>query len=76
MKHFNRVLKYMAFAVPALAAGAANAAIAVPASVETTLGELQTAGLDLADTVWPYMLAILAAFILLRLGKRFISKIG
>lgn len=77
MKNFKRNLKYFAVSVPVmLATGAAHAAIEVPASFDTTMAELQTAGLDLADKVWPYMLAILAAFILLRLGKRFVNKIG
>jgi len=77
MKNFNRNLKYFAASVPVmLAAGSAHAAIAVPAAFDTTMAELQTAGLALADKVWPYMLAILGAFILLRLGKRFVNKIG
>lgn len=75
MKHFKTAIKFLS--VPAVfLAGSAHAALSVPASVDTTLAELQTAGLELADTVWPYMLAILGSFILLRLGKRFISKIG
>lgn len=75
MKHFKTAVKYLSVPV-ALFAGAANAAVAIPASVDTTLGELQTAGLALADKIWPYMLAILGAFILLRLGKKFVNKIG
>lgn len=75
MKHFKTVAKYLS--APAfMFAGAANAAIAVPASVDTTLGELQAAGIALGDKIWPYMLAILGAFILLRLGKKFVNKIG
>lgn len=75
MKHLKTAVKYLS--VPAvLFAGAANAAVAIPASVDTTLGELQGAGLALADKIWPYMLAILGAFILLRLGKKFVNKIG
>ncbi len=75
MKHFKTSVKYLS--VPAvLFAGSANAAIALPASIDTTLAELQAAGLALGDKIWPYMLAILGAFILLRLGKKFVNKIG
>lgn len=77
MKHFKRGLKYFAVAIPAaLSAGLVHAEIAVPASFDTTMADLQDAGLSLADKVWPYMLAILGAFILLRLGKKFVNKIG
>lgn len=76
MKHFKQVAKYVAAPIALFAATAANAAITIPASVDTTLGELQTAGTGMADKVWPYMLTLLGAFILLRLGKKFINKIG
>ena len=75
MKHFKTAVKYLS--VPAfLFAGSANAAITLPASIDTTLAELQAAGIALGDKIWPYMLAILGAFILLRLGKKFVNKIG
>lgn len=77
MKNFKRNLKYFAVAVPVLlATNAAHAVIAIPASFDTTLGEIQDAGMSLADKVWPYMLGILGAFILLRLAKKFGNKIG
>lgn len=76
MKNFKKAVKYAVAPFALMAAGAANAAITLPASVDTTLSELQDAGLSLSDKVWPYMLAILGAFILLRLGKKFVSKIG
>ncbi|MGL6469672.1 major coat protein [Aeromonas hydrophila] len=76
MKNFTQAIKYGVPALALMAAGAANAAITLPASIDTVLGELQDAGVQLGDKVWPYMLGILGAFILLRLGKKFISKIG
>ncbi|WP_071910110.1 major coat protein [Aeromonas sp. SCS5] len=78
MKHFKTASKYLSVPVAMFMATSAHAAgtIQVPASLDTLLAELQAAALAMADKMWPYMLAILGAFILLRLGKKFVNKIG
>lgn len=54
-------------------AGTANAAL--PASISTKLTEVQTDGLALADLVWPVLIALFGSILLMKLFKRFSSKI-
>lgn len=72
MKPMNIVKKYGAV-VALLAPGAAMAEL--PAGIQTGLTSIQTDGLALADMVWPVLLALLGAGILMKLGKRFFNKI-
>lgn len=63
-----------AFAATALTAvSAANAAL--PAVIGTTLTTVQADALDLADLIWPVVGAIFGAMLLIKLFKRFGSKI-
>lgn len=57
----------------ALVAGSANAAL--PAVIGTELTSLQTDGLALADLVWPVLIALFGAVLLMKLAKRFMSKV-
>lgn len=78
MKHFKTAAKYFSVPVTLFMANSAHAAgaLQVPASLDTLLAELQAAALAMADKMWPYVLTILGALILLRLGKKFVNKIG
>ena len=58
-----------------MAAGVSSAFAALPAIVGTTLTGIQTDGLALAELVWPVILALLGAAILMKLAKRFGNKV-
>jgi predicted permease len=58
-----------------MAAGVSSAFAALPAIVGTTLTQVQEDGLSLADLVWPVLLALLGATILMKLSKRFGNKV-
>lgn len=58
-----------------MAAGVSSAFAALPAVVGTTINQIQEDGLSLADLVWPAILAIMGALILMKLSKRFGNKI-
>lgn len=58
-----------------MAAGVSSAFAALPAVVGTTLTGIQDDGLSLADLVWPVILALLGASILMKLAKRFGNKV-
>lgn len=58
-----------------MAAGVSSAFAALPAVVGTTLTTVQEDGLSLADLVWPVILALLGASILMKLAKRFGNKV-
>jgi hypothetical protein len=67
---FNQVLGFM-LAVIGLMFGFIPASFAaLPAAAVTGLTTLQTDVLDLVDEIWPVMVAITVAFILLRVFKR------
>lgn len=57
----------------ALVAGSAFAEL--PAAVGTTLTAVQTDATSLVDLVWPVVLTIAGAFVLIKLAKRGIAKI-
>lgn len=58
-----------------MATGVSSAFAALPAAVGTTLGTIKDDGLALADLVWPVILALLGAAILMKLAKRFSNKV-
>jgi predicted permease len=58
-----------------MAAGVSSAFAALPAIVGATLTGIQEDGLSLADLVWPVLLALLGATILMKLSKRFGNKV-
>jgi len=53
--------------------GAAHAEL--PAVIGTEFSKVQADGLSLADLVWPVLMAIFGALLLMKLGKRFGNKI-
>lgn len=57
----------------ALFAGVASADL--PAAISTELATIQSDGLALADLVWPVVIALVGATVLMKLFKRFASKI-
>jgi len=52
--------------------GAAHAAL--PAVIGTTITDVQTDALALADLVWPFLLTLLGVVLLMKYAKRFIGK--
>lgn len=58
-----------------LAAGMASAFAALPDTIGTEFAKVQADGLALADLVWPILLALFGAVLLMKLAKRFGSKI-
>ena len=48
---------------------------ALPAVVGTTLNDIQTDALAAIDLVWPVLLAVLAAFVVIKVVKRAASKV-
>lgn len=72
MKHLNVVKKFGAgVALSVLGVGSAMAAL--PTAVGTTITGIQTDALAAIDLVWPLLLAVLGAFILLKIVKRAIK---
>lgn len=60
-------------AVLAATIGAAHAEL--PAVIGTEFAKVQANGLALADLVWPILLALFGAVLLMKLAKRFGSKV-
>lgn len=58
-----------------VAAGIASAHAELPAVIGTEFAKVQADGLSLADLVWPVLMAIFGALLLMKLGKRFGNKI-
>lgn len=58
-----------------VAAGIASAHAELPAVIGTEFAKVQGDGLALADLVWPVLMAIFGALLLMKLGKRFGNKI-
>lgn len=56
-------------------AGIATAHAALPAAIATEFDKVQADGLALADLVWPILLALFGAVLLMKLAKRFGSKV-
>lgn len=71
----NKLLLKICGAGVLMAAGVTSAFAALPASVGTTLTTIQDDGLALADLVWPVLLGLLGAAILMKLAKRFGNKV-
>lgn len=58
-----------------VAAGIASAHAELPAVIGTEFTKVQADGLALADLVWPVLMTIFGAMLLMKLGKRFGNKI-
>lgn len=58
-----------------LAVGMASASAALPEAIGTEFAKVQADGLALADLVWPILLALFGAVLLMKLAKRFGSKV-
>lgn len=58
-----------------VAAGIASAHAELPAVIGTEFTKVQADGLALADLVWPVLMTIFGAVLLMKLGKRFGNKI-
>lgn len=58
-----------------LMAGLSAAHAELPAVIGTEFTKVQADGLALADLVWPVLMAIFGALLLMKLGKRFGNKI-
>lgn len=74
----NVVKKYgqkMAAGATVLMFVSGSAIAALPAGVSTGITEVQTDGLALADLVWPAVIGLTGASILMKLFKRFSGKI-
>lgn len=83
MKYMNSARKYGAVVcgktgavVGVMALTASNAFATIPASVATTLTSIETDATSLFDTVTPYILSVLGMYIVIKLIKKFASKIG
>lgn len=61
--------------VSAAAFAEGGSASFMPASVGTTIAQVQTDGLALANYVWPVLLAFMGVALLMKLSKRFGNKI-
>lgn len=71
MNLFKKLGAYVALTV----GGVSVANAALPAAIGTALTEVQADGLALADLVWPVIIAIFGALLLMKLFKRFGTKI-
>lgn len=69
------LFKNIATALAVAAAGIASAHAALPAAIATEFDKVQADGLALADLVWPILLALFGAVLLMKLAKRFGSKV-
>jgi hypothetical protein len=58
-----------------MTAFATSAHAALPAALDTELTNIQTDALALADKVWPVVIVVTGAAVLLKLFKRFVNKI-
>ena len=58
-----------------LLAGLSAAHAELPAVIGTEFAKVQANGLALADLVWPILLALFGAVLLMKLAKRFGSKV-
>ncbi len=67
--------KSLLFALLVVALLTRSAHAALPAVVGTTLTEIQTDALALIDLLWPVVLAVMGAFVLIKLAKRGGNKI-
>ena len=69
-------MKYLKIALFGLLGfGSLPAFAALPAVVGTTLTDIQTDALAAIDLVWPVMLIVLGAFIVMKIVKRAAGKV-
>lgn len=61
--------------VSVVLAGIASAHAALPAAIAAEFAKVEADGLALADLVWPILLALFGAVLLMKLAKRFGSKV-
>lgn len=69
------LFKKIASGLAVVVAGIASAHAALPGAIATEFDKVQADGLALADLVWPILLALFGAVLLMKLAKRFGSKI-
>lgn len=69
------LLKKISSGSAVVVAGIASAHAALPAVIATEFSKVQEDGLALADLVWPILLALFGAVLLMKLAKRFGSKV-
>jgi hypothetical protein len=72
---FGKSAKVSASAIVLMVVSSAQAMAALPPAISTSLDTISTDGLALADLVWPVLLALLGAVILMKLAKRFLGKV-
>lgn len=72
---FGKCGKVSAAAFVTMVVSSQSAMAALPAGIATELTAIQTDGLALADLVWPVLLILLGAAILMKLAKRFLGKV-
>lgn len=72
MKYFQKLFLSV-LGLLMLGVTAANAAI--PAIVGTTLTSVQTDGLAMIDLVWPVMITLFGAILLIKIFKRAANKV-
>jgi len=72
MKNF---MKKIGGGVAAVVGMVGSAHAALPTAIGTELTSVQTDGLALADLVWPVLIALFGATLIMKLFKRFASKI-
>lgn len=58
-----------------LAVASVSSFAALPAAIGTSLTAVETDGLALADLVWPVLISLFGATLIMKLFKRFGSKI-
>lgn len=75
MNTAKKLLVKLAGGSAVLMAGIAAAHAQLPAVIGTEFSKVQADGLSLADLVWPVLMAIFGALLLMKLGKRFGNKI-
>ncbi len=71
----KKLLVKLAGGSAVLMAGIASAHAALPEVIATEFAKVQADGLSLADLVWPVLMTIFGALLLMKLGKRFGNKI-
>jgi len=71
----KKLFRKLAVGSAVVISGIASAHAALPAAIATEFEKVQTDGLALADLVWPILLALFGAVLLMKLAKRFGSKV-
>lgn len=71
----SKIRTFATTAVASLTLLAGSAMAALPSGVSSGLDDIQTDGLALVDLVWPVIIALAGAVVVMKLFKRFISKV-